>query len=218
MDDPQAKLRTLRDRLSATLPRVRMRSDASPDLERGMQGVLRQIESLLRIVGNKGAAAPDNLDEALEDAVAESMLLLHDCDRLLETQAKPRLHAKGSERRQHERYETRVAVRLLRHATRQDDIGAVSLTTETANRPARNVSTGGIFVTLGKDELPQIAVGNVVHVQVSGPGSGFQARAVVVRRDAQGLGLSWILDSEKLRRDVVAFLDAVRRGGAPISP
>jgi len=218
-DSPKVRLRSLRDRLAAAAPRARLRSDAPPELVKGLSTAARQIEALMRVA--VAAELPADFADTLEDAVAEANLALHQFDRLVETapQAKPKLHAGGIERRQHERLDANITVKLLRHSLREDDIGGVSLKSETTSRPARNVSTGGIFVAVPRAELAQVGVGNVVHVQIAGGGGAlvFNARAVVARRDEQGMGLSWILDGDRVRRDVTALLEAVRRGATPAS-
>jgi hypothetical protein len=101
---------------------------------------------------------------------------------------------------------------LLRHALHPNERDHALLTTETVSRSARNVSSGGIFVTLARGELAQVEIGSVLHVQVTAPGGAvaFAARASVARRTDGGVGLSWIIDSDKARREIAAFVDAVR--------
>jgi hypothetical protein len=208
-EELRPKLRSLRDRLAAAAPRLQIRADAPAELRRAIQSAQAQVDGLLRALLTP-SKRPDNFDEAVEDLVAEATLLLHQCERLAATKAK--LAPSGSERRQHERTAVDLQVRLLRHALRSDDSDHALLTTETVSRPARNISTGGIFVTLPRGELSQVDVGSIVHVQVTAPGGSiaFQARASVARRTDGGVGLSWILDSDKTRRDVSAFVDGLR--------
>lgn len=213
MDDPRTKLRTVRDRLAALGPRVRSRPDATSDLERRIHAVATQIDSVLRLVATRAAKPTDNLDETVEDTVAEAHLLIHELERVLATAPKagPVARVGGIERRQHERHDTNVTVRLLRHFVREHDNG-VALSTEIARRAARNVSLGGIFVALPAGELPQVGVGNVVHVEVETAELKFYARATVARRDASGVGLNWILDEARARREVEKLLASIRRG------
>jgi hypothetical protein len=217
MDEFKEKLRSVRDRVAALGPRIRLRPDATNELRLRISSMATQIDAMLRLVATRAVKPVENLDETVEDTVAEARLLIHELERLLETAPKGlgAARAGGVERRQHERLETNVTVRLLRRAVHKNDAdGGVSLSTETARRSALNVSSGGIFVALPAGELPELGVGNVVHVEVETPELKFSARATVARRDANGVGLSWILDEERGRRAVQTLLAAVRSGSA----
>ena len=215
MDDSlKAKLKALRDKLAAEVPRLRSR--VPPELVKRLDASLRQVGDLYLIAVGRNAP-PATFGDAVEDALAEAHLLLHEVERAAAEPgggARPKPRG-GIERRQHERLETQVTVRLLRHSTKPNDTGGASLGTDVVSRAARNVSVGGIFVTLPPAELPQVGVGSVVHLEVGSPGGAppFNVRAVVMRRDAIGLGLRWMDDVERARRDIQALLEAVRRGG-----
>jgi hypothetical protein len=180
---------------------------------RGLQAASAQVDKALRLIVARDVEGP--AEEAIEDALAEAHLALHQAEHFLHSTPQSALRPQprsGAERRQHERIDSTVGVRLLRHSLREDH-GSVSLSTETATRAARNLSTGGLFVALSRGELTQVSVGNVLHVEIVGHGGAVlvKARAVVARRDDQGVGLSWVLDNDLVRRDVAALLAAVRR-------
>lgn len=212
IDDPRAKLKHLRDRLASELPRARIRANVPPSLVDRLDAALELVANVYRL----GASSPSKaLDEVHEDAVVEAHLALHDWERWLEQdQKQKRLTTKppAAERRQHERHDTNVTVKLLRYRVRPDELGEVQLDSETTSRPARNLSPGGIFVLVPVGELAQVGVGGVVHVSVRfGSAASFQARATVQRRDATGVGLCWIQDSDRGRAAIESLLDAVRR-------
>jgi hypothetical protein len=225
VDDTVTKLRTLRDRLAAEEPRARARANAPVELRRRLAATLELVGRVYLLDPRTTAAA--TLEEVREDAVVEAHLVLHDWERWLASaelsqRARNRVATPvplspatplAPNRRVHDRHETNVAVRLLRYALRDDGSGGVTLDTETSSRPARNVSAGGIFVTATRADLPQLAVGHLVHVSVSSSlaaSLAFRARATVQRRDDSGLGLGWIVDSDAVRTSVEALLEAVR--------
>jgi hypothetical protein len=215
-DDPRAKLRKLRDRLAVEAPRARAALSTPPEIAERLQSALDLVSSVYLLSTGATAATSAQLDEVYEDALVEAHLVLHDWERWLEQQRqKPasRTPPASPTRRQHERYDTNVSVRLLRHSVHADGTGGATLNSEATSRPARNVSLGGIFVAVPKDELAEVAVGNVLHVSVSTPAGAllsFNARATVMRRDASGLALRWIVDSERLRKAIESLLDALR--------
>jgi hypothetical protein len=73
------------------------------------------------------------------------------------------------------------------------------------------VSTGGIFVGVPKDDLPQVGVGAIVHISVNVEAESFAARAAVTRRETDGLALRWLQDSPQAQRSIESVLDAVGR-------
>lgn len=221
MSETRNKLRSLRDKLAMEAPRAKARATTPPELVERLQGALEQVSAayLLETSPPQASRSATVVEEVIEDAIVEAHLVLHDWERLLAQQAqgqaqrgKPRFGAFG-EQRQHVRQETNVSVRLLRHAMTETGSG-VALQTETTNRPARNVSLGGLFVSVRPTDLPEVRTGHVLHVAIEttlGVALAFRARAVVVRRDAAGLGLRWIEDSERVRQAVEALLAAVSR-------
>jgi hypothetical protein len=223
-DDVMTKLRALRDRLAVEEPRARARPNVTVDLKRRLQETLELLGRAYLLDEKSTSAAI--LEEVREDAVVEAHLVLHDWERWLaleEQRAQRAQQARARvptptpapiDRRVHYRHDTNVAVKLLRYDVRENGAGGLTLDTETSSRPARNVSAGGIFVAAARGDLPQLTVGRIVHVSVSSSlaaSLGFRARAAVQRRDDQGLGLSWIVDSDAVRAAIDALLEAVRR-------
>jgi hypothetical protein len=225
----KAKLKAMRDRLAATVPRARARGNTPPAMLKRLHGTFKHVNDLYQVLVTRTANAV-TLGEAVDDALIESQMLLDELDAQPTDapQPLPRPHLFVRERREHERYDTRVVVRLLRHSVHVDPAGAVSLTAATASRPARNVSLGGIFVALQQGELSQVGVGSVVSLDVglSGEVAPFHARvcarAVVMRRTADGVGLRWVETSDRVRRDIENLLELVRRpshaAANPLSP
>jgi hypothetical protein len=224
VDDLATRLRKLRDRLAAEEPRARARPSTPAELRRRLAATLELVSRVYLLDPRQTPA--ETLEEVREDAVVEGHLVLHDWERFLaqeeaqQQKARSRVHTPTplppalTDRRVHHRHETNVAVRLLRYDVRQDGSGGLTLDTETSSRPARNVSLGGIFVTMARHDLPQLQVGCIVHVSVSSSlatSLGFRARAVVQRRDDSGIGLGWIVDGDAVRAAIDALLDAVRR-------
>jgi hypothetical protein len=211
-DDLRSKLRTLRDNLAAAAPRARSRGAAGELCER-LEAAVELVSGayLLAVRATAGSAA----EEMYEDALVEGHLALHDWERWLAQQEQQKLRPRGvlggAERRQSDRFDTSVAVKLLRHSLRDDGSGGVKLASDATSRPARNVSLGGLFVQLPRQELAEVRVGSVVHVSVNAHELAFQARAAVTRRDDDGVALRWIPDSDRVRRAIDQLLDAVRR-------
>lgn len=213
VEDSKSKLRQLRDRLAAELPRARTRPNAPPSLIERLDAALEVVTSVYSLQGS--SASTRTLDEVYEDAVVEAHLALHEWERWLEQEhQQKKLRSRtlpSADRRAHERHDTDVTVKLLRYRVRADDFGDVTIDSEVASRPARNLSLGGLFVSLAADELPAVKAGSVLHVFVSFGAVSFTARATVQRRDSNGAGLRWVGESDRVRRSVESLLDAVRR-------
>jgi hypothetical protein len=210
-EEPKARLRALRDRLAVEAPRARARPTVPAELVLRLQSAL---DCSSHLIGAAAALSSPALDEARDDALLEGHLALHDWELFIEQERKQRAQATPLgriNRRQHERHETAVAVRLQRYRVRDGGRGDMTLDSEEVSRPARNISAGGIFVMATKEDLPQLGVGSVVHVTIGFDGTRpFQARAAVAHRDASGLGLRWIHDSDGARREIQRLLDAIR--------
>jgi hypothetical protein len=221
VSETKKKLRSLRDKLAAEAPRAKARAKTPPELIERLSGALEQVGSayLLATSPPQSSHSSTLVEEVIEDAIVEAHLALHDWERLLAQQAeeqaaraKPRFGALA-EQRQHHRQDTNVSVRLLRHAMTETGSG-VALQTETTNRPARNVSLGGLFVNVPPTDLPEVRTGHVLHVAIEttlGATLAFKARAVVMRRDATGLGLCWIEDSERVHQSIESLMAALSR-------
>ena len=212
----RGKLKELRNRLSAELPVARLRPSAPPELVQRMESALEMVAgAYLLSAADPVSPASASRDELYEDAVAEGHLALHDWERCLERESRKEQSSKTPppiDRRVHQRHDINVTVKLLRHRVRADEFGEYKLDSETTSRPARNVSLGGILVAVLKDDLPQVGVGSVLHLSVSfGAQQSFQVRATVQRRDAQGLGLRWIVDSDRAQRAIESLLEAISR-------
>lgn len=212
--ETKRKLRELRDRLSFELPRARVRPNMPAELVARLQAALDAVNGAYAMPAASTASAADALDEAREEAIVEAHLALHDWERWTETQRQPKLKAQLPKPRRavDARQSREVEVRLLRYRAQNGDGREVALADTTAARAARNVSADGIFVTIAKDELPQLGIGGVLQLsaQVDG-GAALQARATVVRREVDGLALKWIVDNERTRHLIDALLDGVRR-------
>jgi hypothetical protein len=215
-DQMKATLRTLRDRLALEVPRARARPDTPPDLVERLQAALDYVSGIFLLPSSSTSSAAKALDEAREDALVEGHLALHEWERLLESASQQKRRSQTPtplDRRQHARQGVDVTVKLLRHQVRGGGFGENTLESEATSRQARNVSIGGIFVALSGAELPKIGVGAVVHVAVTvGGAPSFEARTVVMRRDGAGLGLQWIVDSDRTRRAIESLMEAISRG------
>lgn len=212
----KSKLKQLRDRLAAEAPRAHARPSAPPALVERLDATLELVSGVY-LAASTSSSAGAILDVS-EDAIAEGHLVLHEWERWLEREKEPKPTvrmrpvrlAELPNRRAHERYETGVSVRLLRYGVREQ-AGSVSIESAAVNRPARNVSTGGIFVAVPKDDLPQVGLGAIVHISVEVDGQSFSARAAVTRRESDGLALRWMQDSPQAQRSIDSMLDALRR-------
>lgn len=211
-DEIRGKLRALRDRLAAELPRARIRAGAPPDLAQRLQTALDLVSGVYLLGLSTAAPAPAGLGEAREDALVEGHLALHEWERWAEQEKlrAARRIAPASNLRQSERHETNVLVKLLRYTLQDGGSVGMTLESETANRPARNVSLGGIFVSASPEDLPRVGPGCVLHVSVSFGALSFKARATVIRRDGNGFGLRWVEESDRIRTSVESLLDAIR--------
>ncbi len=217
-EDPRAKLRALRDKLAFEAPRAQARAKTPPDLAKRLKAALDQVNAAHRLATSSDSHVSEEVAaEVIDDAIVEAHMALHDWERLIERQEEQAQRARQqvalTDRRQSTRQDTDVTVRLLRHAMNESGSG-VALETETANRAARNVSMGGIFVSLAVGDLPQVVVGSVLHVAIDtslGASLGFRARAIVMRRDATGVGLRWIVDTERVTQAIESLLAAVSR-------
>lgn len=219
LNELKSRLKQLRDRLAVEAPRARIRPSVPSEL-------VERLEATLALVGGIYLAATtspsaDSLENASEDAIAEGHLVLHDWERWIEREKDPKPTVRMRpvrlgdlpDRRVHERYETGVSVQIMRYGVREH-AGTATIESASVSRPARNVSIGGIFVAVRKEDLPQVGVGAIVHIAVKVEEQSFQARATVARRDADGLGLRWTQDSAQPQRSIEAILDAVRRARA----
>ncbi len=211
----KARLRQLRDQLASEEPRLSVRAHAPAELAARMRAAAELVGRVYLLVCAPSQVPAETLEEVCEDAIVEGHLVLHDWERWLEQDKRPRARSRTPppiDRRQYARHETKVSVRLLRHDVGDDGSGGVALASQEMSRPARNLSLGGIFVAVTRNELPQVTAGSVVRVSVStplGPGGSFQTRAAVARRDDAGLGLRWIEQSDRFRRALETLLAAV---------
>jgi hypothetical protein len=224
IEETKTKLKQLRDRLATEAPRARARAGAQ--LAERIGAALEMVNGayLLAASPATGGSSTAAREEMYEDALVEGHLALHDWDRFVAQQPKPAAPAARArarsltpppvDRRQFDRYDTNIAARIVRHGVREDGSGGVTLDDASVNRPARNVSLGGILVAVPKHELPQVAVGSVVHVSVTttNPPLSLQARATVMRRDDTGIGLSWTTVSEATKKTIQGLLEIVRKG------
>jgi hypothetical protein len=214
LEELRSKLRGLRDKVAFEAPRAHARPGTPPDIDRRLQSTLQRIVAALTAPPTVGE--PSVFEELCDDIVVEAHLVLHEWERWQEEsaaspKAKPRSPLTGADRRVHTRHETNVFVQILRHGLHGED-RSTRLDSESVKRPARNVSLGGMFVTLPKDELPEAGAGSVVHISVSvGDSPPFRARAAVVRRDGDGIGLHWIQENEAIKRSIKTLLEAIRR-------
>ena len=221
-DEVKAKLKELRDRLALETPRARTRPQVPAELTARLEAALQQVSGMYLLDAAPGAptkVASQALADARDDALLEGHLALHDWERFVEQEREKRARARARpptppplDRRLHARHDTQVAVKLLRYRVHDGPLGDVTLTSETASRPARNASLGGIFVAVDAHDLPRVTIGGVLHVSVTvGESLSFQARAQVVRRDSTGLALRWVLDSDGVKRSVESLLEALRK-------
>jgi hypothetical protein len=213
-DETKTNLRALRDRLSVELPRARVRPNTPTELVQRLQAACDAVNGAYAMPAASTASAVEALEEARQEAIVEAHLVLHEWERWAETQRQPKLKAQPPKlkRTPDGRQSGDVEVTLLRYRAQNGDGREMALSEITTARTARNVSTDGIFVTMPKDELPQLIIGGVLQLSTRvDNGAALQARATVVRRNADGLSLKWIVDNERTRRLIESLLDAVRR-------
>jgi hypothetical protein len=206
--DIKTRLRKMRDKLAFEVPRARVRPATPPELVERLNAALETVTNVCLLT-----AASGTVEEIQEDALVEAHLVLHEWERCLELQNKPPQKSRGTEQRRHPRLETNVSVKLQRHAVRGHG-GTLSVETDTITKPARNVSLDGIYVLAAPAELGDVAVGGVVHLSVVttlGGTLSFHARAVVVRRDQDGVGLRWVRDTPAIEKAIASLLDAISR-------
>jgi hypothetical protein len=211
VDELKSNLRKLRDKLALEAPRAHARQGTPPELDRRLQSTLQRTSNALS--GPTGGAKPGALEELYDDIIVEAHLVLHEWERWQADAGAQKVKppVATTNRRAHPRHDTNVSVQLLRHAVHASNHG-VTLESESLKRPARNVSLGGMFVVLSKDDLPQVAAGSVVHISVSfGDSLTFRARAAVARRASDGIGLHWIQENEAVTRSIKALLDAIHQ-------
>jgi hypothetical protein len=216
LDELKSKLKQVRDRLAVEVPRARIRPSAPSELVERLEATLALASGIYLAATTSPSA--DSLQNASEDAIAEGHLVLHDWERWIEREKEPKPTVRTRsvrlsdppDRRVHERYETGVSVQITRHGV-HEHAGTVRIESASVSRPARNVSTGGIFVAAPKEDLPQVGVGAIVHISIKAEEHSFHARATVTRRDADGLALRWVQDSAQAQRAIESILDAVRR-------
>jgi hypothetical protein len=201
--DLNAKLRGLRDRLARETQQARSQARAPEELIRRLQAALDcahgvcALSSVMRGVAGESPVVV----VARSNALIQAHLALHDweCWSAVEP---PEVRAPAAvpvNRRHHVRFETQMAVRL-----------------GTLARSARDVSAGGLFVKVPSGELPRLAARSVVQVTVElGRGREVAVAAEVLRREASGLGLRWIDDSQRAHRDIAALVDCVARAAKP---
>jgi hypothetical protein len=207
-DDPRRRLRELRDKLAFEAPRAKARPSSPPEMAERLQSTLDWINELLAAPPPATPAAGEAVAEAREEALVEAHLALHEWQRWLERDTQPKSKAFASaDRRQHERHQVDIEVRLVRRR-RQSDSREVALTDVPPQR-ARNVSLSGILVMLATGVLPDLAVNDVLTTAVLVGTATFEIRGGVVRRDANGLALRWLVD-ERAQRTIDALLDAIR--------
>lgn len=206
----KGKLRHLRDRLAFEAPRARIRPAVPTDLIQRLGSALELVSGAYLVATSGVAAGP--VEEMEEDALTEGYLALSEWDRWLEREKVPAVNPlkRTENRRKHERAPTTITVRLLRLTASEQATGGVTLDAKTATRPARNVSLGGIFVSLPREELPEIGIGNVVHVLAALEANSHQLRGVVTRRDNSGIALRWLVDSERTQKAIDALLHAAQ--------
>jgi hypothetical protein len=213
----KSRIKQLRDQLAAADPLARMTAHVPAELRERLHAAAEQVGRVYLLVSAPAGVPPETLEEVCDDALVEGHLVLHDWQRCVEQQrrapGRPRTPT-PLDRRQHTRQETQVQVQLLRHSVADDGGTGVALASQEVIRPARNVSMGGLFVTLPRHELPEVKVGSVLRVAVSGapaPTGTFQTRAAVARRDDIGVGLRWLEQSDRFRRAIEQLLDTLRR-------
>jgi len=213
-DETKTKLRELRDRLAFELPRARVRPNTPMELVERLETALAAVHGAYAMPAASTASAAEAVEEARQEAIVDAHLALHDWERWAESQRQPRLRPQPPRPRRTSdaRPPGDVEVTLLRYRTHNGDGREIAFADATAARWARSLSADGIFVTMAKDEVPQLGVGGVVQLSTQ-PDSGgpIQARATVLRRDADGVSLKWIVDNDRTRRLIESLLEKVRR-------
>jgi hypothetical protein len=216
IDDLNAKLRALRDRLAVEAQRAQGVPGTPPDLVRRLQAALGCANGvcLLTSGGTAGAVVSESrvVVTARANALIQGHLALSDWERWIERADRQSWPTASfpENRRRHPRYETDVPVRLVRPIG-DGGLAERPLPSDEAVRSAKNVSVGGILVAAAQNDLPRVGVSSVVHVTIElGNGRSLRAGAYVMRRDERGLGLRWIDDSDRVTRAIESLVAAVR--------
>lgn len=215
-DETKTRLRQLRDRLSFELPRARVRANTPTGIVERLQAALDAVNGAYALPAASTPSAAEALEEARQEAIVEAHLVLHDWERWSEAQRPAKLKPQAPKPRRAPadgRHPGEVEVRLLRYRAHNGDGRESALADQaTVARAARNVSPEGIFVMVPKNEMPQLAVGGVLQLSAQvDQVAASQVRATVVRRDADGLSLKWIVDNERTVRLIESLVDGVRR-------
>ncbi len=221
VNDLNAKLRALRDQLAVETPRAKGLQRTPPDLVRRLQAALDCASGVCMLTSvMKGAMAMTEspvVAVARGNALIQAHLALHDWERWLAAEDHDARSSApvAANRRRHVRYETDVAVKLVRRA-RQGGPALPLLPSDEAVRAARDVSLGGLFVAVPANELPRVLVSSLVEVTINlGRGREFGARAEVLRRDPRGVGLRWFHDSDRVRLAIESLVATVGRAAVP---
>src|SRR6266542_4262235 len=208
VNDLNAKLRALRDQLAVETPRAKGLQRTPPDLVRRLQAALDCASGVCMLTSvMKGAMAMTEspvVAVARGNALIQAHLALHDWERWLAAEDHDARSSApvAANRRRHVRYETDVAVKLVRRA-RQGGPALPLLPSDEAVRAARDVSLGGL-------------VSSLVEVTINlGRGREFGARAEVLRRDPRGVGLRWFHDSDRVRLAIESLVATVGRAAVP---
>ena len=112
-------------------------------------------------------------------------------------------HPRHKEMRGHPRYALQASILLeLRGAP--------------AILPAINISLGGVFVGVGRQDVSGLAVGSVIQVQVFDPRdlatSAVPTPALVVRHEPSGVALSWTGKDRTVESQLDALLQSIASG------
>jgi hypothetical protein len=195
--DLNAKLKALRDRLAAETTRARTLPRTPSDLQRRLQTALEAANGVCALTSvMRGAPAAESpvVVVARGNALIQAHLALHDWDSWLaagdpEAATRP---ASASTRRRHERYRIERPVKLAQ----AESEGTV-----------RDISVGGLYVTVAAGAVMRVAAQRVVEVSLDlGGGRELLAGARVLRCDARGVGLRWVEESPRVRAAVESLV------------
>jgi PilZ domain len=104
----------------------------------------------------------------------------------------------SKEARQHPRFELFASVELHRAQ-------------ETLVLPARNISLGGLYLAADGNDLSSLAVGEVVQIMLFDVADEGQptvrADATIIRKDKEGLGLTWASTDPVIARKLATLLE-----------
>lgn len=210
----KAQLKKLRDDLVAQSQQARTFPLAPAELVRRLHNVATRVGAAYQQCNSPFTQRTPEVEEVFDDALVEGHLALSDWNSWV-AQHQPRKSHPAAvatpERRVHQRDHTILSIKLMNHHLRDDGLALV-VDDETVDCPTRDVSLGGAFVLIAPGDLPALVTGQVLHVTLPAASGApeHKARAIVIRRDAVGVALRWIVESPADKLAAESMVSAIR--------